>query len=778
MSAEIEWRLDCYRRAFALCRQSGISYARFLGLVPSRLRLAVGESAARVRVPYAFDPETLGAWARRWPRAEAGGALPGDAAALRRALRFAQQDGTADPVQIARWLAGDGAALFAGLSQALGKGAAEIGTSDGGEASTQLVHLLVLRGLARVRTGLGADPASTLAVGGLLGLALRAVLERRSVEVEPSPRLALQLALAGSPAAFGDALERLGAPLGPYRSAAQAIGLAARVVQPPVEVIDLDRVIGVITERVLKDAALRAGVIADAYLERVRDAALLAAIQASQAGVEDSPERALASRPELLERAAREAGLRGQLRDAVGLRPGRAAQALVELLGHGEAALGGDPSALGAQFRLEARARSVATGAVVAALDQQTQALLQELSSLLDEVPAQEVAERWASGRCYRISEDVEPLFRLPRDTREAFLWVDTRAVAARALAVGASAAADFLARDLFGPVLELARQLAGPAGDRVRILRCGEDALAFSGDVVALLELALRVLRKVAASNRDRLAGASELRGGRPAALDEMADERRLLEARLAVIDDRLRRAADDEARRFLEDERRLLTERVEAVEASERALLAEQVGAEVVCGAALVWGEAAAAAPIPHVGALSVSPALVSARALTERSPRVARERARLEAHARRPPGAPDAEIPYRVLVRELQAPDDPDAAPFVEIHNAGCAISGEAVEAFRRARRGALRFEDVEVAVVDFAPEARRRYLLEGVRERLVLVRSAHDDAPLLAFRRSGRARLDHGVGATEVDVWEVLLAEQSYARALFESFGGRR
>ena len=76
-------------------------------------------------------------------------------------------------------------------------------------------------------------------------------------------------------------------------------------------------------------------------------------------------------------------------------------------------------------------------------------------------------------GRCYRISWDEAPLYRTPKDTRQAMMFVDTSDLAARFLDTQADAALTNAKELLYAPLFGLANGLAGPeqAGLRVQVM-------------------------------------------------------------------------------------------------------------------------------------------------------------------------------------------------------------------------------------------------------------------------------------------------------------------
>src|ERR1700737_2234710 len=94
---EIRWRYNLYRNVLSFCQQGQFSFARFLALVPDRLRLAVGESVAKTQIPVSWQAdfvERCGELLPSFPSTpRLATALAASPEQLRRAIRRAQIDG-------------------------------------------------------------------------------------------------------------------------------------------------------------------------------------------------------------------------------------------------------------------------------------------------------------------------------------------------------------------------------------------------------------------------------------------------------------------------------------------------------------------------------------------------------------------------------------------------------------------------------------------------------------------------------------------------------------
>lgn len=784
---EVGWRLDLYRQIFGFCQQGSFSLARFLALVPDRLRLAYGESVERIRIPVAIGPDVMAAWVGTLP----AGATPNEGplfsspAALRRLLRLAQMDPGIDVVRLGRWMNGSGEALINAIAQQYLKGFSEIGQGEGGEETAYLVHLQLLESFRRAnaQAQFAGPVPDALLVMTLIDIALRATVESDRVG-DLSARLALQFAATLSPFAFeADPDALVARPLNNYRTIAPALALARRVIQEPFEVIDLERVADTIATRLAKDPALRSSLIHDMFVDLVRDCLLLIVAQETSDRADAEVEylhqisRAGVHVPQAVLNESRRAQL-AEVLSRPRFAESRPAAALRNLLDSAPAIIAGDIAPLGKSGDVDARAKVAARGAIVMVLDGHTEALKRDLHRIVSYVDVEAQPRAFEEGRCYLLSRGSQPLYRLPKRQREAHLFIDTSDLTARLFDVDARSAADTLKRFFYDPVLELVERRAGPDGAAIRLARLTEDSMGFCGDIVALLELAVRILRTVQQTNDALDEQDSEILGGQSSALEELDEELGRIDKRVEVIDEMLRRLKEGEPSvRFLRDERTLLAERFGALKKSQARIKSRVRGREVRCGAFMTFGEVAEHVNLGMKGAsVTLSSAMLEASLGVGRSARIERERERVLRYAERMKSDAAMQIPYRVMVREFAMAESKDD-PITEIHNIGCAMSQQALDQFMKTRRGVLQFDEFEVSTVDFDQTFRRRFVIEGAVERFVLARRTHDDSPIVLFHHAGALRMGAREAPRSVDVWEAILADSPFAHALFEMMDQR-
>ncbi|MEM7678949.1 MAG: hypothetical protein AAF449_23465, partial [Myxococcota bacterium] len=365
VAGEIAARLALFQSGFEFCRQGGFSFARFLALVPDRLRLALGDGGHRVRLPVTVANDAVRRLEEHLP-VWTSDARPGaaqSASELRQVVRFAQQDPGISPVGLLSWLRLSGDPLLNLLVSLYERGFGEVGRGEGGAETAYLIHLVIVE-LAR-RTILDAAPdklGASVVLTAMLDAAIAGVLTSSRVnDNHLSPRLGYQLASTRSPLAFGlDADELAARPVNIYRTIPRALQLARRVVQPPVEVIPLDRVAETLAKRMLVEPELQAALLKDILLEMVRDAALIGTMQAYRPSGDNLSVvlSELLGSPKALMQAvfnqARRERLIGRLQEMVD--GPKAVAALTDLLRGVPAVEQGDARPLGVHGNLEERA--------------------------------------------------------------------------------------------------------------------------------------------------------------------------------------------------------------------------------------------------------------------------------------------------------------------------------------------------------------------------------------------------------------------------------------
>lgn len=801
VASEVEARVELYRRVFAFCRQGGFSFARFLALVPERLRLALGDDARRIRVPVHVTDELRQRWRALLPPGEraARTSLYGTIPELKRLVRLAQVDPGVDVVCLAEWLRTSAEPLTELTRAVYVRALAEVGRGEGGLETAYLVHHLALdtlAGLTRDDAGGELGPARASLLAPLLELAIAAAAESTAATSVPA-RLGYQLAITTSPWSLGAGVELVERHVNAYRTTREAVALARRVVQEPLELIDLERVVSTLAERQLVDPTLNAGLRREVLLELVRDGLLLLLAQTWTPGGARALElaRQVTRSPRALEQHLFVTRRRGELSAwlAANLDTHKAAAAVARLVDGAEQVLAGDLTPLGVHGELRERALGAARGAVALVLDQHTESLRRDVSALVEPVPAPEAERAWREGRAYRLSSGTEPLYTRQLRAAEGYLLLDLSSLAVRLAGVPTRAAADVVRRSLYAPVsAAIARVTAGDAA-RVSIARWTSDQIALTGDLVAIVELAVTARAAVVEAARSLEAEVPEVLGGsaREAELD--AELARLGE-RLATVEGALLRFSEDPASaRFLRDSHAVLSRELGALSQARRRALVRAQPVEV--GAFVTVSEPAEVVVLPPPGPeqphlhVSMTRAHAEAAACVGRGARavVARE-AQRRAGGPRSPFAVELDrrirVPVEVETRLHHAltTHDPQALAALaeawaaevehtwddEVYNAGLALSGAALAAYAHDRRGVLVFEERRVAPDDLPVELRRRFRLGHAPLELRAATRATDGVLVHLFRRVGELR-PHEL-ERDVEVWEHLPLDGAFVQAL--------
>jgi hypothetical protein len=801
VASEVEARVELYRRVFAFCRQGGFSFARFLALVPERLRLALGDHAQRIRVPVHVRDELRQRWRALLPPGErpARTSLYGTIPELKRLVRLAQVDPGVDVVCLAEWLRTSAEPLTELTRGVYARALAEVGRGEGGLETAYLVHHLVLDTLAGLSRASAPEQATARAalLHPLLELAISAAAESAAAAAVPA-RLGYQLAVTTSPWSLGAGAELIERHVNAYRTTREAVGLARRVVQEPLELIDLERVVGTLAERQLVDPAQHAGLRREVLLELVRDGLLLLVAQTWTPG--SAPELELAhqviSSPRALEQhlfvTRRRAELSAWLTAHTGTH--KAAAAVARLVDGAEQVLAGDLGPLGVQGDLRERALSAARGAVVLVLDQHTEALRRDVSALVEVVPAAEADEAWREGRAYRLGSGPEPLYTQRARAAEGYLLLDLSTLAARLAALPARASVEVVRRSLYDPIAAAVARASAGDPSRLSIARWTSDQIALTGDLVAIVELAVVVRAEVVAAGRALEAEVPEVLGGGSGREAELDAELARLGERLATVEGALLRFSEDPASaRFLRDSHAVLSRELGALSQARRRALARahplEVGAFVAVAEPAVVVELPAATPGRPPLSVSMSRAHAEASACVGRGARVVASR-----EALRRAGGPSS--PFAVeLERRIRVPvevetrlhhalttHDPQALAALaeawaaevehtwddELYNAGLALSGAALAAYAHDRRGVLVFDDRRVSPDDLPVELRRRFRLGQAPLELRAATRVTDGALVHLFRRVGELRPHQLEG--DVEVWEHLALDGDFVRAL--------
>ncbi len=782
VAGEIASRVELFQDGFAFCRQGGFSFARFLALVPDRLRLAVGDQGHRIRIPVTVAPDVGPVLSARLPRwsEDVRPAVVGSPVELRRVLRLAQLDSGIDPIGLWAWLGEHGEALVSRLAGLYERGLAEVGRGEGGAETAYLVHLMIVE---LVRRQLDAAAVRRSEAAGLsdqgrlvasvlmtsfFDAALEGALGRDDVDDRPlSPRLGYQMAATRSAAAFGADVDSLAArPVNAYRTNPRAVQLVRRVLQPPVEVIPLARVADTVAKRLLVEPTLVTGLLKDILLEMVRDAALAAVMQSYDpggGGMSDVLRPLLQSSTQLVQTVfnhPRRRQFLARLRPYTAAGP-RAVGALVELLDGAPAVELGDGAPLGVHGSAPERALLAARGAICLVLDAHTEDLKRDVNALVEWVRPEEARMAVLEGRCYRLGLDSMPLFRLPPRDREAFVFVDARELVRRAADRRATAVGDLMSRYFMTPLLESYRAIRDAEPEALRLVHLGVDQVAFAGDIEVTVELAVAVRGVIDGLQRELKRPVADVLGGRPSLVDEADEEIRSLEGRLEQVDGALRRSSsNEESMRLLEDSKLMLERRLEILSESRRRTGGVGSDEDVDVGIFIAHGAVAVRVPLPRDivsdDGLWFSPHLSEARWACARTPWVRLDR-RSQLFLRRRIRA-DAEplLPFAV---SLRIREDRTA-----VFNAGCGLSEAALKALLRSRAIVMRFLELQVELRQLPEWARRRFVFDRDPERFVLCIARHTDELVHAFRYVGRHRSS--------TLWELVAADSPFIEVLLE------
>ncbi len=425
----------------------------------------------------------------------------------------------------------------------------------------------------------------------------------------------------------------------------------------------------------------------------------------------------------------------------------------------------------------------------------------------------------WEAGRLYQLSARPTPILLEAREQPIAHLFADVKDFTRRTGLLGPAAMGEFLRREFYLPILAAARDRSTgmdhlPDGGGVTVNNLLGDAISFSGDIEALVELATEIRRLLAAyqARLEREVSSSAL-AGRLAALEER------FRAGIASAD-----AARDLARADAERAPAGSGARAEAhARAALHAAAAKRLSAEREQEVARTRGEGLEAGvfvsfgPAPLV--ISIDDAVFgrnrvaiadkineSARGTARAGPALARADDALDA-ARSVRGTPGLRHAWSVFIGQpLSLPVPPDAAAEVlraaragdmneamravarpvrraieaaaraddeaagDVYNAGAALSEEALTAWLAAVGTRRRVRRVEMDPRALPAELTDRWWFGDGHVSLVV--TFHPDGrPGEMFRQVGRAWF-RGLG--EVPVWEMAAGTGGPA-ALFQAMG---
>ncbi|MCW5830797.1 MAG: hypothetical protein KIT79_15950 [Deltaproteobacteria bacterium] len=722
VASEIEWRLSLYRSIIDFCREGGFSFGRFLALVPSRLRLAVGESAAKMRIPVALPENTLTHWkALLMPAAvpPLAGPCVNGTDELRRAIRYAQIGSDIDPVGAALWFPASGRALAADASSMYLKGFAEVGAGEGGDETAYLVHLLVVESLRKAIALLpdAAHGVNQCIVPPLLQLGLKGLLETGAVEGDAlSARLGFQFAVTVSPLSMGASVDDLlTVPVNPYRTTAGAVSMARKLLPEAIENTDLEQIHLMLTDRLAADATQKATLSLDLLAEVVRDLLLLILLQTSRLETEKGLQagRQMAASGKMLESCLADPRKREQFRgwaDGQKRVAGQPAEILGAMLVKAPQVMAGQMEPLGRHGDLKARARLAAAGAIVLVLDERVERMKQDILKLVDFLPPVHQESTYRSGKCYRLEPSPAPLYQIAEERQEAHLFVDLKDFTKRTASIKEAAMGDFLRRYFYAPIFDLARKLQNGNEKALAISNIVGDAAGFRGEIMPMVSLALGIRDILKQAAEELVQNIPDILGGGTEAVAEIDAEIGNWSERLREIDSSMAAASAGSVHQLqMAAARKEILDRIEMLNLVKEERIAGTVGYGVEAGAYVAFGAAAEVVDLSQVALGLMAPAVNEASGYTsvtiaERLNEAARGTARsgiLRAErelrvqrAREERKSPRASMPFQVSVGrsyQLDVPVSSGDAISEAITSGDKAAATAAIQEFARLLHG---------------------------------------------------------------------------------------
>lgn len=507
---------------------------------------------------------------------------------------------------------------------------------------------------------------------------------------------------------------------------------------------------------------------------------------------------------------------------------GREGQRFEELADHFGAAerLKDDPSgAFGRDIDPLQLLREAVRAVRVFALDKWSREHVAKSASLLVERrPESDGKERinsdYESGRLYRLAGDDHPLVQPQRTGEQGQLFVDLKDFTKQTHALKEGNMADFLRAEFYGPMLSIAGELVSDGGlAAIELNNVLGDAMSFGGDVVALLDLAERAQEHLG-SYREKIrerVGEEEIRvemerieKSYVAEKRRLAEQRTLLQAILRDLKTRLLRAQElggataDRGVDLLMEANRVenalyeLDNRGNVLE-SETGWQEEFLAArELVAGVFIAFGAPAVEVRVsdPAFGDVKVAIAekINEAARGTGRSPEVRRRIDLLVKSARERRGERGLEYPFRVHIeRVAHVPVPPglldesqkllskmkDAELRIlfekmttthELYNAGIALSGEALLAYRRLTGSRFHFFAKSFDILELEDDINARFAFGAQRIRLVFAAVSGSDRPRHVFRFAGSLVFRGFERHTPTEVYELLNPGDAFHRML--------
>lgn len=425
----------------------------------------------------------------------------------------------------------------------------------------------------------------------------------------------------------------------------------------------------------------------------------------------------------------------------------------------------------------------------------------------------------YEAGRLYRIAARPGPILKAGRERPLGHLFADVKDFTRRTGLLGQAAMAEFLRREFYLPILTAAKRhysgmqhLADRGGVSVNNLL--GDAISFSGDIAAMVELAAdirrllaayeaRLAREVSTEAVSRQIAAIEegYRQGTERAAAALAEAKAAIGAAAAGSREQAEaqagaaRAAVEQARLAGERDQALARARGEGLEAgvfishgpaplvvtiddevfgANRVAIAEKINESARGTARAGSARARADAQLAAERAARRTPALRHAWSVFVGAPLVVAVPQDAEAVALRSARAGDLAAAMRavaVSVREaIEAAARSASDGAGDIYNSGAALSEQALTAFLEAVGETRTVRRVELEPADVPADLAARFWFGSGRQ--TLIACFHPDRrPAELFRHVGKAAFK---GLPDVPVWE-LCADVGGPAALLDALG---
>jgi hypothetical protein len=427
-------------------------------------------------------------------------------------------------------------------------------------------------------------------------------------------------------------------------------------------------------------------------------------------------------------------------------------RALIDSIG---AIMAGDLEPLAKYASIEERASVAAAGAIVLALDEVALEQGGSALALVRPVPPGEAQKAREDGRAYWFGIDSEPMFLMPSKRSEAFLFADMKDFTKRTALIHEEAMGDFLKKMFYEPILKTCGHLGRNPRARVSVVNLLGDAVAARGDIASMVSLAVYVKKLLEDA-------AEELQNASQAAVSGVDHEIAEIHLEIARVQAQLATITDGGERVMLETHLR------ELVDGHEQRLK-KKVGGGLEAGVFISFGPEATVINVggEDVGHWSVVIAehLNAAARGTARSSAMHEERDRRRHAMEQKAGARFLD-PFKVY----SAADPDDVSTTKDFHNAGAALTGQALEAFKDASRD-LTFRDLKVSNQHFPPRLRKYWLTRSVEE--FVIASDVRGHPMLLFRKTGRTLFRGFEAQGGFDIWEICLVDRGFGKELVDA-----